>query len=196
MARDKKRKRLRIFFILFIFQHLLNVVKLRETILKEQSKANCTKIVNWIGDSQPRFDELFHLFLTDEYRVVQRTAWPLSYCVINHPELIQKYFSKLIKNLRKPKLHDAVKRNTIRLLQHITIPERLHGEVMNLCFGYIASNVEPVAVKAFSLTVLQNLSKQYPEIRNELKLVIEERWDHESAAFRSRAKKILKELNH
>jgi hypothetical protein len=80
------------------------------------------------------------------------------------------------------------------LLQQITIPERLHGEVMNICFEYIASPDESVAVKAFSLTILQNLSKQYPEIKNELKLVIEERWDHETAAFRSRAKKILKEI--
>jgi hypothetical protein len=164
-------------------------VKLRETILKENSKANCTKILKWVGDSQPRFDELFHLFLTGEYRVVQRAAWPLSYCVIDHPGLIQKHFSKLIKNLHKPKLHAAVKRNTIRLLQHITLPDRFHGELMNLCFDYIASNDESIAVKVFSLTVLQNLSKQYPEIRNELKLVIEERWEHESTAFRSRAKK-------
>ncbi|MEI9912474.1 MAG: hypothetical protein WDO71_24170 [Bacteroidota bacterium] len=48
--------------------------------------------------------------------------------------------------------------------------------------------------KAFSLTILQNLSRLYPEIRNEIKVIIEERWEHETAAFRSRAKKILKEL--
>ena len=65
---------------------------------------------------------------------------------------------------------------------------------MNLCFEYIASTDEPVAVKAFSLTVLQNLSKKYPEIRQELKTIIEDRWDYESAAFKSRAKKLLKEF--
>jgi len=41
---------------------------------------------------------------------------------------------------------------------------------------------------------LQNLSKIYPEIKQELKTIIEDRWDHESAAFKSRAKKILKDL--
>jgi hypothetical protein len=167
-------------------------MNLRQTILSEHSKATCDKIVKWVGDSQQRFDELFDLFLHDEYRVVQRAAWPLSYAVIAHPELIKKHFAKLIKNLRQPGLHDSVKRNTIRLLQGITIPERFHGKVMNLCFEYIASNDEPVAVKAFSLTVLQNLSKEYPEIRQELKTIIEDRWDYESAAFKSRAKKILK----
>lgn len=169
-------------------------MKLRETILAEHSKANCDRITKWIGYNQQRFDELFHLFIHDEYRVVQRAAWPLSYSVTAHPQLIKKHFGKLISNLKKPKLHDSVKRNSIRLLRQITIPKRFHGEVMNLCFNYISSADEAAAIKAFSLTVLQNLSHQYPGIKQELKTIIEDRWDYESAAFKSRAKKILKEL--
>jgi hypothetical protein len=166
-------------------------MKLRDQILKVHSKANCEVIVKWIGDSKQRFDQLFDLFLHDEYRVVQRSAWPLGQAVIEHPEFIQKHFSTLLKNLEKPGIHVSVKRNTIRLFEHISIPERFHGRVMNICFNYIASPGEAVAVKAFSLTVLERLSNQYPEIRRELKTVIEDRWDYESAAFRSRAKKIL-----
>jgi len=166
-------------------------MKLRDQILKVHSKANCEVIIKWIGDSKQRFDQLFDLFLHDEYRVVQRSAWPLSQAVIEHPEFIQKHFSKLLKNLEKPGIHVSVKRNTVRLLEHISIPQRFHGRVMNICFNYIASPDEAVAVKAFSLTVLERLSNQYPEIRRELKTVIEDRWDFESAAFRSRAKKIL-----
>ena len=168
---------------------------LRETILQEHSKAQTNKIIKWIGSDQKRFDELFKLFLNDEYRVVQRAAWPLSYCVINHPELVQKHFTKLVKNLQKPGIGDAVKRNSIRLLQHISIPRKLHGEIMNICFNYISDPQEKVAIKAFSLTVLQNLCRQYPEIKQELKTIIEDRWDYETLAFRSRAKKILKELS-
>lgn len=169
-------------------------MKLRETILKEHSRANCTRIAKWVGSNQQRFDELFDLFLNDEYLVVQRAAWPLSYAVIAHPPLIQKHFGRLLKNLRKPGLHDAVKRNTVRLLQDIIIPKKYHGDVMNICFDYIISPNEKPAVKAFSLTVLQHLSKDYPEIKQELKTIIEDRWDLESTAFKSRAKKILKEL--
>ena len=171
------------------------MMDLRNAILKEHSKAQANKIIAWVGNNQQRFDLLFDLFLNDEYRVVQRAAWPLSDCVINHPQLINRHFSKLIKNLRKPGLHDSVKRNTVRLLQHISIPRRLQGEVMDTCFGYIIDPKEKVAVKAFSLTILQNLSREYPEIRPELRSVIEDRWDYETAAFRSRAKKILKELS-
>jgi hypothetical protein len=65
---------------------------------------------------------------------------------------------------------------------------------MNDCFEFIAGNDTPIAVKAFSLTILENLSASYPDIKPELKLIIEERWQYETAAFHSRAKKILKKL--
>ena len=169
-------------------------MNLRETILKEHSKANCRRIVKWVGDNQKRFDELFKLFLDDEYRVAQRAAWPMNYCVEAHPALIKKHFARLISNLGKSGRHDAVKRNTVRLLQYANIPEKFHGQVMDICFQFVSSPSEAAAVKAFSLTVLQQLSRSYPEIINELRLVIEERRDYETAAFKSRAKQILKQI--
>ena len=168
---------------------------LREQILKEHSKAQCTTIVNWVGASQQRFDELFHLFLNDEYRVVQRAAWPVSYCVIAHPDFIKKYWPALIKNLQKQNLHNAVKRNSIRLLQGIKIPKKYQGQIMDICFKYVESPTEAVAVKAFSLTVLGNLAKQYPEIIPEMKLLIEEQLPHQTAAFKSRVKLLFKEVD-
>lgn len=168
-------------------------MKLREEILKEHSKAQCNKIVQWVGANQKRFDELFYLFLNDEYRVVQRAAWPVSYCVDAHPALIGKHWKELMNNLKKTNLHDAVKRNSIRLMQDIEIPEKYHGEIMNICFKYLESPTEALAVKIFSMTVLGNLAKTYPEIKTELKLVIEDQLPHQSAGFKSRAKKVLKE---
>ena len=165
---------------------------LREEILKEHSKAQCSNIVNWVGSSQQRFDELFNLFLNDEYRVVQRAAWPVSYAVIAHPVFITKHWSSLIKNLQKPNLHNAVKRNSIRLLQAVAIPKKYQGQIMDICFRYVESPAEAVAVKAFSLTVLSNLAKLYPEILPELKLLIEDQLPHQTAAFRSRAKVLIK----
>ena len=169
-------------------------MNLREEILKEHSKAQCIIIVNWIGDNQKRFDELFYLFLNDEYRVVQRAGWPVSYAVIPHPKFIDKHWSKLIKNLEKPNLHGAVKRNTVRLLQDLDIPKKNQGAIMNICFAFVESATEEVAVKAFSLTILGNLAKQYPEIIPELKLLIESQMEDQTAAFRSRGKKLLKQF--
>lgn len=165
-------------------------MNVRQEILKEHSKVQCNKILQWVGADQKRFDELFYIFLHDDYRVVQRAAWPVSNCVILHPVFITRHWKDLINNLKKEKLHNAVKRNSLRLMQDIEIPVKFHGEIMNLCFAYLQSPTEALAIKVFSMTVLGNLTKKYPDIVPELLLIIEEQLPQQTAGFRSRAKKV------
>ncbi|KAA9040985.1 hypothetical protein FW778_02800 [Ginsengibacter hankyongi] len=102
-------------------------MNLEEVILKEHSKKQCDKIVQWVGSNQEKFNELFHLFLNGEYRLTQRAAWPLSYCVIKHPGFMRNNYRELLSNLNKPNLHDSIKRNTIRLLQAVDILDNMKG---------------------------------------------------------------------
>lgn len=164
---------------------------LKSEILKEHSKAQTQKIVNWVGSSQERFDELVTLFLGNEYRVTQRAAWPLAFIAIEYPQLAKKHLTVFVQLLGNETVHKAVRRNIVRLLQFIEIPKKLHGTIMNHCFEFIADVHETAAIKAFSLTILQNLSKQYPEIKQELKTIIEERWAYETPAFHVRARRLL-----
>ncbi|WP_336515104.1 hypothetical protein [Pollutibacter soli] len=169
-------------------------MKLRDEILKEHSKAQATKIVSYVGEDQNRFDQLVDLFLHDEYRVVQRAGWPLSTITIAHPKLVKKHLKKIVSYCTKEGLHGAVKRNIVRLLQFVTIPKSMQGEVMDTCFRFVESPDEAVAVKAFSLTVLCNLAKDHPEIIPEIKMLIEDQLPHQTAAFASRASKVLREM--
>lgn len=164
---------------------------LHQLLRSEHSKKQTDRIVRYIGDDRERFAVLIDLFFKGEYRITQRAAWPLSYCVRAHPALIGPYFKPLLDNLARKDIHVAVVRNTLRLLQDVDIPKRYQGRVMTTCFDFIQSVETPIAVKAFSLTVLANLSSLYPEIRGELQLIIEEQWEHATPAFRSRAKKFL-----
>ena len=167
---------------------------LRQEILGEHSKTQCEKIRSWVGNDQERFDALFDLFIGDEPRICQRAAWPLSYCACDHPLLIKKRMDQLISNLSRAGIHAAVKRNTLRILQAVPLPEKYQGEIMTACFRYIESPDEPVAIKAFALTILGNLSKLYPEIIPELMILVEEQSAIETAAFKSRAKKLRTQL--
>jgi len=161
---------------------------------KEHSKKQTDRIVNYIGGDKDRFATLIELFFAGEYRITQRAAWPMSYCVRAHPELIGPYFKRLLDNLERKDIHVAVVRNTVRLLQDVTIPKKHQGRVMNICFDFVQAPETPIAVKAFALTILSNLAADYPDIRGELKLIIEEQWEHATPAFRSRAKKVLREM--
>ena len=169
-------------------------MNLREEILKEHSRPQALKIAGYACASRKNFKELMHCFLDEEYRLAQRAAWSVSWAARKKPEMITPHIKDLISVLHKKNVHDAVIRNSVRVLQEIDIPEDYHGEVMDACFRFIEIPSTPVAIKAFSLTILFNLSKYYPEIQPELKLIIEDCWEHETAAFKSRAKKILSKL--
>ncbi|MEQ8424829.1 MAG: hypothetical protein RIA63_08960 [Cyclobacteriaceae bacterium] len=161
---------------------------------KDFNKATCDKIVAYIGNDQKRFTELVRAFLGEPHRVTQRAAWPLSYCVKKHPEIIKPHLKKIIQNLKNPKIHDAVKRNTVRFLQFIEIPKPLHGAALDICFTFLQDPKEPIAIRVFSMTVLGNLTKEYPDLKNELITIIEDQMPYGSAGFVARGKKILKEL--
>jgi hypothetical protein len=120
----------------------------------------------------------------------------MSYCIRHYPHLARPYLKKFIDQLSDKKAHPAAKRNIVRLFQIIEIAKRLHGRLMEIYFQFINAPEEPIAVKAFSLRILENLSAIYPEILPELKTIIDARWAFESAAFRNRARKILKQFGN
>jgi hypothetical protein len=169
-------------------------MNLSQEILKEHSKKQTDKIIRYIGTNQNKFDALVELFLNGEYQVTQRAGWPLSYISIAHPEMIRKHLKNLLVNIKKPNLHNAVVRNTFRLLQFVEIPKSLQGIAVEVSFNYFNDIKQPVAIRCFSMTVLGNLCKEYPELKNELLICIEENLPHASAGFRARAKKVLTEI--
>ncbi|NJN27639.1 MAG: hypothetical protein HC819_17555 [Cyclobacteriaceae bacterium] len=166
---------------------------LRDELLQEHSKQHAHFLAKKIGPSQEDFDKLMTLFLCSENQVAQRAAWIVSLCVENHPFLLQKHMSAIIENMQNP-VHDAVKRNTLRILQQVEIPEELMGLSAEICFQFLNSAREPVAVKVFAMTVLGNIASVYPELKMELKISIEDQLPFASAGFQSRAKTELKRL--
>ncbi len=167
---------------------------LRKQLLTTHSKENTTLIVNYIGADRERFDKLMKLFLYDEYRVIQRAAWAVGDVTRIHPEVAMPYLPEMVENLKKPDIHDAAKRNTLRFLQEIEIPEPLWGELAELCFNFLTSMEEAVAIKVFSMTVLLGIVKQVPELKDELRYAIEDQLPYGSAGFKNRGLKTLNAL--
>lgn len=168
-------------------------MNIRNELGKGHSKVLTDRIIKHIGADAKRFKELVDIFLAGPHQITQRAAWPLSYCVRNHPELLEKNYKSILGILTKPGIHDGVKRNIMRLLQFVDIPKRYQGEVIEHCFRLMDPK-EPIAVRVFSMTVLANLTKQHPDLKTELKLIIEDQLPFGSAAYISRSKKILKQL--
>ncbi len=168
---------------------------IRAAILQEHSKKQALLIANYISSNQERFDQLMHLFLTDEYRVVQRAAYAVSHCADRHIEMVYPHLPAMVEYLKDRSTHIATRRNIVRILSQIDVPEPLMGNVATLCFDFLIDPKEAVAVKIYSMEVLYQLTLKEPDLQNELILVIEENMIHGSAGIRSRGRKVLKRLD-
>jgi hypothetical protein len=168
---------------------------LRATILAQHSKAQTTKIVKYVGNDPARFKKLVEVFLEGPYRVTQRAAWPLSVVAESQPQLILPHLKKILDFARKPGVHDSVKRNAVRLLQFIDMPKKLHGNIADLCFEFLQDKKEPIAVKCFSMTALGTIAMSNPELKKELRIIIEDQLPYATAGFAVRARRVLKQLD-
>src|SRR5262252_9960169 len=164
---------------------------IRQALMAIRSKRQATAIVEFIGDDVRRFAELMKFLFAGERRLTQCAAGVMGYCVERRPELIRPYLPKLLDCLERDDMHNAVKRNIARLLQYVEIPRRLAGKVYSHCVDLVDDADEPVAVRAFALTVAARIAKSEPDLMNELRLVVRKHLPHTTAAFQKRAREVL-----
>lgn len=170
-------------------------MNIRLELEAELSKKQILAIAEYACSSPARFRKLMDCFFDPYHRLVLAATWILTKAIELHPLMLKPYLPQLVAqltNLNNAKHHI---RNSLRILELIEIPETFHGLVMNTCFEFVQDPKTEIAIKAYSLTIIYQLSKTYPEIQDELKCIIEEQWDHETAAFKSRGRKILNQIN-
>ena len=167
---------------------------LREQLQGITGMSDIRHITDYIGNDTQRFDQLMDFFLGDNSRTTQHASHVVSKVFDNYPYLIDVYIERMVSNLDND-VSDAVKRNTLRVLQDKSIPEDSEGPLANKCFDYLLAAKVPVAIKVFAMTILANLTKKYPDFKNELKPIVEELMENGSGGIISRGKRVLKILD-
>jgi hypothetical protein len=170
-------------------------MNIRATLINHYSKKTIREVAKYADQKPTHFKQLMEVFLGSPYRISQRAAIPVELCVKKNNDLLTPYFSRLFSLLKKESTEDSLKRNILRTLQYVEVPNRYKGKILSLCFAFLADPKAPIAVRVFSMTVAANISSKLPEIKNELLIVIKDRLPYESAGFVSRGKKILQQVN-
>lgn len=158
------------------------------------SKADVEIIVAEIFEFPDSFPALIEVLTQGSERQSIMASWVLTHVVDRDKTLVTPFVSDIVQLLSVTKA-DGVKRCCLRVLETVEIKEESKGKLIDLCFGFLLSSSAPIAVKAFSMTVIFNCAQDEPEILKELQLVIEEKMLFESSGFNSRAKKIIKKIN-
>lgn len=171
-------------------------MNIRTELCKEQSTSQRLRIVDFILENNAEFAQLMAIFLSENLRLQQRSAWIVGRICIKNPELLKPFYRPILERLPLPETSDTFKRNVVRVWQEVDLPEQFFGEIYDLCLRFL-SGKEAIAIKAFSMTVCYNISQKFPELKPELLATLEDvlmKDGQNSKGILSRGNKTLKML--
>ncbi|MBN2485546.1 MAG: hypothetical protein JXB34_06205 [Bacteroidales bacterium] len=166
-----------------------------EEQLIDSSRVIADIVVTNIGKSQELFDQALALMLADKYPLSMRAARVVQLSAEKYPEMLRPHIQTLINTLLKSKI-DGVKRCTLKVLLEtkVFIDEEQLGELADICFRFASEPGEAIAIRAFSIDILFKVVKKYPEIKPELKAILESVTIDASAGLKNKCTKLLKVL--
>lgn len=145
------------------------------------------------------------LFMVDD-KISPRAAWVLEFMCSAKIETLVPYLDCFTENIHKVHLDSAVRpvAKICELLAkaYTSKPEnninkkltQNHKErIIEVCFDYMITD-EKVAPKAYSMTTLFLFGKTYDWVYPELVRILEDDFSRQSAAFKARARHILKKI--
>ena len=146
-----------------------------------------------VGRSSGRFKSLLELSLYEKDPLAWRAAWILDGCDEKHPGQALPHLHEIIRQL--PGIRSTgVIRSLLRMLSRYEIPGKDQGMLVDLCFGHMTSELYPVAIKVHAMQIIYNHVLLYPELKGELRTVIEDQIANNSAGFKSRGMRIIRHL--
>jgi len=166
---------------------------LEELLMTEISRRNTDLVADLILIKPELFDNLMVIYFQNLEPVSRRAVWVADTCSEKEPGLLESWVGKIIESLPRFS-HDGLKRHSLRMISRSPLPREQLGNLMNLCFDWLTSPKESVAVKVYCMEILYDISQLEPDIRQELVDSIEWRMQEESPGFRARGVKILRKL--
>ena len=150
-------------------------------------------LIGEVIKSESNFNTLLQLALNEKEPVAWRASWILDGSDEKKPGLARNYIPKIVRAL--PGLESrGTLRSLLRLLARHDIPEEEQGLLIDLCFSYLVSELYPVAVKAHAMQIIYLHVLLYPELKDELVAVIEDQVANNSVGFKSRGRRLIKQM--
>ena len=167
---------------------------IEEELMRDHSKKTWERIAIRAIKNPVDLEELMTCFFSKNYRLIQRSSQCLSKIHDLDHTVIAPYFHQIISCLNQESI-DAYKRNTLRIFQDAEIPEDDQSRLFDLSLAFLLDKGEPIAIKAFAMTVLRKICEKYPELSGEvihaIEIILEE---SPSPGIKNRGEKELNKL--
>lgn len=171
----------------------MNWTEISISLAEDRSSDNVRGWAKKLADERPDMKGILPL-LQAEHPVGMRTSWMLGALSETAPEMLFPLLPRLFE-LRHTCLYAGYDRSLAKWLSLAGVPESIEGEAADQMFNWLIDPQIKVAVKVYSMSALADLCKKYPELQSELRTILEEQFKDGSAAFKSRSRRVLKQLD-
>lgn len=146
----------------------------REIILqlKDDRFARQSILTHFIKN-KARIEEMITLATTkDDYPVQEHSSWILIHATIENSSLIEPYQDKIIDAFLDS-TNQSTLRNLCNVIGKLSLSEYKEGELLDALIAHLKNVDNKVALQVYSLEKINQFVKKYPEIKSEVKEIIE-----------------------
>jgi 8-oxo-dGTP diphosphatase len=170
---------------------------LKDLITKMMGRQNAEWFADLAIENNSVFKKLLEYSISSDKKLAFKSSWALTKVCDRFPELIDPYLPDIISRINDFN-NESVERSFLRIISMKDlnkIDNRFHGILADYSFAKLNSGFSAIAIKAYAMEILFNLSVIYPELTNELIPAIQILTEDGSAGVVARGRMILKKLN-
>lgn len=164
-------------------------------LLGDSSRKGIDMAVQVVGDNPEIFKQFLDIAMRDKGQITMRASRVINFATLKHPQLFEPYASDIAKKLPHIK-HHSLKRELIKTFAEndFGLDDETTSDLLELCFRWFTDQNEKIAVQAYALDVLYNISNDFPDLKFELLSVIEQQQEFMSTGMKVRIRKMLPKL--
>lgn len=144
-------------------------------------------------DNNPELVEAYAKYAISVEKYAWRAAWVISHYSRKHPENVQKYVDNFIKALNTI-TKDGHIRETLKIIYNLKLDESQTSELFDICMGLLEDNKKQPSVRMSAFSIVIRVAEDYPELQNEIEIIVENIKDYLSPGIKNSFMKQLKKI--
>lgn len=157
--------------------------EIRELVLRIRYARQKESFADYFIKNPDQVDPLVNLIIEMEpYPLKEYASWILLHLAKSGKVRLQKYYPELVNVIFKTSDQSVLRNvvNCISLLEHSTYRE---SELIDLLISFIQNPKNKVALQVYSIYTLLRFVQLYPELKDEIRQIIELNAEGKSAAY-------------
>lgn len=156
---------------------------IKEKILEIRTVFDKAAFVDYFNSRPKEFEEMMNcIFNLDEYPYKEYASWILIHISQSGKIELQSYYPKLVDVLFQTD-DQTVLRNVSRSMHQLEVTDYRESEFIDLLIGFIQNYENKVALQVYSMYLLAQFIKRYPELKEEITEIIALHRPNKTAAY-------------